>query len=100
MQECEDPTNPASKALGPLLAEPITEQDHLLGPADAPITLIEYGDYECPHLALVQTEEVHDAINLVAVWLHAQHRVSPSTDVLDSRMHLSRGLFHRTAASS
>jgi protein-disulfide isomerase len=48
MQECEDPANPASKALGPLLAEPITEQDHLLGPADAPITLIEYGDYECP----------------------------------------------------
>ncbi|MET0794110.1 MAG: thioredoxin domain-containing protein [Polyangiaceae bacterium] len=27
---------------------PITEHDHIDGPAAAPITLIEYGDYECP----------------------------------------------------
>src|ERR1700689_3429031 len=31
------------------LTLPITEQrDHLLGPAEAKITLLEYGDYECP----------------------------------------------------
>lgn len=28
---------------------PIVEHDHLDGPANAPLTLIEYGDYECPH---------------------------------------------------
>jgi len=25
------------------------EKDHVLGPADAEITLVEYGSYACPH---------------------------------------------------
>src|SRR5712692_8809710 len=28
---------------------PVTAADHSQGSADAPITLVEYGDYECPH---------------------------------------------------
>jgi protein-disulfide isomerase len=30
------------------LTEPVTEQDHSIGPAGAPVTIVEYGDYECP----------------------------------------------------
>jgi protein-disulfide isomerase len=26
----------------------ITADDHMLGPADAPVAVLEYGDYECP----------------------------------------------------
>ena len=31
------------------LSPPVTDRDHAQGPAQAALTLVEYGDYECPH---------------------------------------------------
>ena len=35
----------------PRLTVDITERDHVRGPITAPLTLLEYGDYECPYCA-------------------------------------------------
>jgi protein-disulfide isomerase len=49
---------------GNLLAAPVTERDHAIGPASAPITIVEYGDYECPDClnAVPVIEEVRKSL--------------------------------------
>jgi protein-disulfide isomerase len=37
------------------LRVPVTPRDHVLGDANAPVTVVEYGDYECPHCAAAQS---------------------------------------------
>jgi protein-disulfide isomerase len=50
------------------------EHDHVRGPADAPVTLVEYGDYECPFCgqAEVVIRELLDSFgdDLRYVWRH------------------------------
>jgi Na+/H+ antiporter NhaA len=50
------------------------ERDHIRGSDDAPVTLVEYGDYECPYCgqAEVVIRELHDSFgdDLRYVWRH------------------------------
>jgi protein-disulfide isomerase len=38
----------------PRLTVPVSERDHVIGRETAPVTLLEYGDYECPYCAAAQ----------------------------------------------
>ena len=56
------------------LKAPVTEKDHIQGNKDAPVTLIEYGDYQCPVCAqafpIVEEVKKHFGDNLRFVFRH------------------------------
>ncbi|MEU9887148.1 Na+/H+ antiporter NhaA [Sphaerisporangium sp. NPDC051011] len=57
-------------------------RDHLRGPEDAPVTLVEYGDFECPYCGQAEPivrELLADFGDLRYVWRHLPlHDVHPS----------------------
>jgi Na+/H+ antiporter NhaA len=62
-------------------AEPLTdlyldvdpERDHVRGPLDAPVTVVEYGDFECPYCGQAEPvvrELLRDFADVQYVWRH------------------------------
>jgi Na+/H+ antiporter NhaA len=50
-----------------------SERDHIRGPDDAPVTLVEYGDFECPYCGRAEAivrELLSDFGDLRFVWRH------------------------------
>jgi len=56
------------------LAVPVDQElDHIRGPSDAPVTLVEYGDFECPYCGRAEPvvrELLTDFGDLRYVWRH------------------------------
>lgn len=65
----------------PVLTLPITPgRDHVLGPVDAPLTMVEYGDYECPFCRMAYPE-VADVVERMGEELCFAYRHFPLTTV-------------------
>jgi Na+/H+ antiporter NhaA len=56
------------------LAEPVDPgTDHIRGPVDAPVTVVEYGDFECPYCGRAEPvvrELLREFADLTYVWRH------------------------------
>jgi protein-disulfide isomerase len=56
------------------LTDPVDpERDHIRGPVDAPVTLVEYGDFECPYCGRAEPavrDLLREFTDLTYVWRH------------------------------
>src|SRR3954452_23184127 len=56
------------------LADPVdADRDHIRGPAESPVTLVEYGDLECPYCGQAEPvvrELLRDFADITYVWRH------------------------------
>jgi Na+/H+ antiporter NhaA len=75
----------ASEPLVDLYVEVDPEHDHVRGPVDAPVTVVEYGDFECPYCGQAEpvVRQLRRAFGDVAyVWRHLPlHDVHPNAQL-------------------
>ncbi len=67
----------------------VAPDDHVLGNADAPITLIEYGDFECPHCGAAYPI-VHEVIDRMGADLRFVFRNFPVQESHPHAMHAAQ----------
>ena len=67
----------------------VAETDHVRGSADAPVTLIEYGDFECPHCGAA-FPIVHDVIDRMGTDLRFVFRHFPIQESHPHAMHAAQ----------
>lgn len=67
-------------ARGDTLERPVGPRDHCLGPADAPVVLVEYGDYTCPDCERAQPV-VEAVLERLGDRIRFAYRHFPHTDV-------------------
>jgi Na+/H+ antiporter NhaA len=63
----------ATEPLVDLYVDVDPERDHIRGPADAPVMLVEYGDFECPYCGQAESvirELLRDYLDVAYVWRH------------------------------
>ena len=72
------------------ISESTPSRDHIRGPLDAPVTVVEYGDFECPYCGRAEPavrELLRDFADVRYVWRHL-----PLTDVHPHAAARRRGL--------
>jgi protein-disulfide isomerase len=62
------------------LMPPVGAGDHVLGDADAPVTLVEYGDYECPYCGRAHAI-VREVLRMVGAGVRFVFRHFPLAEV-------------------
>ena len=75
----------AAEPLVDLYIDVDPERDHIRGPLDAPVTVVEYGDFECPYCGQaepIMRELLHDFGDVRYVWRHLPlNDVHPNTQL-------------------
>jgi protein-disulfide isomerase len=61
------------------LTPPLGPEDHVTGPPDAPVTLVQYGDYQCPHCRLAYAV-LHEVMSELGDAVRFAFRHFPITD--------------------